>query len=166
MYPCQHCQKQPATVHLTEIIDGKKREVHLCEACAQKENVHPFTAQSFFSHLLEPAKAGVGPGADVRCPKCGLSYSEFRQRGRLGCAEDYQLFKEGLNQLLERIHGGTQHLGRVPSRAGANLKRERELIELRRELNKAVQREEYERAAGIRDRIRRIEEQEVGGGRE
>lgn len=163
MFPCQSCQKQPATVHLTEIIDGKKREVHLCEACAQKQKVHPFTAQSFFSHLMDAAKGVSGEEAELHCPRCGLSYSEFRQRGRLGCADDYKLFREGLSQLLERIHGSTQHAGKVPSRAGADLKREKELIELKRELPRVIQREEYERAAKIRDRIRVLEEEDDGG---
>ena len=163
MVPCQSCQKHPATVHLTEIIDGKKREVHLCEACAQQEGVNPLNAQSFFSHLMDEAKGVAGEDVELRCTNCGLSYSEFRQRGRLGCAEDYKLFKAGLGQLLERIHGGTQHLGKIPSRAGRELKAERELIDLNRELTRAIQREEYERAAEIRDRIRGLSGEEGGG---
>jgi protein arginine kinase activator len=109
---------------------------------------------------MDAAKGSAGDEVELRCPRCGLSYSEFRQRGRLGCSDDYKLFREGLSQLLERIHGSTQHLGKIPSRAGANLKRERELIELKRELTRVIQREEYERAAQVRDQIRRMEEQE------
>lgn len=160
---CQSCEKNQATVHLTEIIGGKKRELHYCEACAQKEGISPLTPQSFFPHLVDVAKGVTGGMEDVRCPKCGLSYSEFRQRGRLGCEEDYKLFKEGLSQLLDRIHGSTQHIGKVPSRLGDHMNVERELIELQRELTRVIQREEYEQAARVRDQIRELEERTNSG---
>jgi protein arginine kinase activator len=154
---CESCNKNPATVHLTEIRNGEKTELHYCEPCAQSEGVNTLmTPQSFLSQLVEPNVAG-GHEVEIRCPQCGLSYAEFRQRGRLGCGEDYRLFGEGLRQLLERIHGSTQHLGKVPGRVGQSLKRERELIELRRELSQAIQREQYEQAAELRDRIRILE---------
>lgn len=160
---CQKCGQNPATVHLTQIEKGEKREVHLCESCAQTEDVSPFSAQTLFSQLVDASKAAGGLQADVSCDRCGLSYSEFRQRGRLGCADCYKLFKSGLVQLLEKIHGSTQHLGKIPPSAGSRLKRERELIELKRELTRVIQREEYEKAADIRDRIRVLEEEEDGG---
>jgi len=158
---CQSCKKRQATVHLTEIKDGEKIEVHLCEECAQSEGVNPLSAQNFFTHLMDVAKGGPpGTSRELTCAACGLTYSEFRQRGRLGCGECYQVFKEPLSELLEKIHGGRQHLGRIPSRSGATLKRARELIELRRELTTVIQHEEYERAAEIRDRIRKMEVEE------
>ena len=163
MIPCQSCKKRPATVHLTEIVKGEKREVHLCEECAQSEGINPLTPQSFFSHLVDASKGATGEELEITCPNCGLTYAEFRQRGRLGCGEDYKLFKEGLTRLLEKIHGSTQHLGRIPTRIGSQLERETELIELKRELTRVVQREEYEKAAGIRDRIRELEEEEDAG---
>ncbi len=154
---CQVCKKHPATVHLTEIIEGEKREIHLCEVCAHKQGMSPFTPSSFLSQLVEPKPSKEGEAADVTCPGCGLTYSGFRQGGRLGCSECYKVFEEGLGQLLERIHGGTQHIGRVPKRAGSSLAREREIIDLKRELSRVIQREEYERAAEIRDRLRELE---------
>lgn len=154
---CESCNKNAATVHLTEIREGEKTELHYCEACAHSQGVNTLmTPQSFLSQLVEPGEPSEHD-VEVRCPQCGLSYAEFRQRGRLGCGEDYRLFGEGLRQLLERIHGSTQHLGKVPNSAGDRLKRERELIELRRELSKAIQREQYEQAAEIRDGIRALE---------
>ncbi len=161
---CQSCNEKPATVHLTEIVEGEKHEVHLCEDCARSEGVNPLSAQNLFTHLMDVAKGPASSEEQIVCDTCGLSYQEFRQRGRLGCSEDYKLFKEGLTQLLDRIHGSSQHLGKIPARAGAGLRVERELMELKRELGRVVQREEYERAAEIRDRIRRLEEEESSGG--
>jgi protein arginine kinase activator len=160
MIPCQSCHKRPATVHLTEIADGEKREIHLCEQCAQKEDslMSPLNPQAFFAQLMDAAKGSRGEDVEVDCPVCGLSYNEFRQRGRLGCAECYRVFREGLVQLLEKIHGTTQHLGKVPTRAGSGMKKDREIVELKRELTRVIQREEYEKAAQLRDRIRRLEE--------
>lgn len=161
--PCESCGKNAATVHLTEIIDGAKREVHYCEECAQKEGIGPLTPQSLFSHLMGSSAESSSEESGLTCPKCGLTYSEFRQRGRLGCGEDYGLFKAGIVPLLEKIHGSTQHLGKIPVRAGDNLKAEREIVELRRDLTRAIQREEYEKAAELRDRIRNIEEERDSG---
>ena len=155
---CQSCQKNPATVNLTEIVDGQKREVHYCEACAQTEGVHPLSPQVYFPNLVGPVAGGGEEEPDIKCPECGLTYAEFRQRGRLGCGADYELFKDGLNQLLDRIHGSNQHIGKIPESEGDHLKLEREIIELKRELTRAIHVEEYEQAAQIRDRIREIEE--------
>jgi protein arginine kinase activator len=160
---CQSCQKSAATVHLTEIVDGKKREVHYCESCAQVEGVHPLSPQIYFPNLVGPAAGGSEQEPDIECPHCGLTYAEFRQRGRLGCAEDYALFQEGLVQLLERIHGSSQHIGKIPENEGENLKLEREIIELKRELTRAIHLEDYEQAATIRDRVREMEEKHKSG---
>ncbi|MCU0726323.1 MAG: UvrB/UvrC motif-containing protein [Planctomycetes bacterium] len=160
---CQSCKKAPATIHMTEIVKGKKRELHYCEACAEKAGLDISTPQSLLSSLAEPAHGSGGEEKDFVCPRCSLRYSEFRRRGRLGCGDCYQTFREGLVPLLERIHGNVQHLGRIPARAGARVESQRELTELKRELTRAVQREEYERAAEIRDRIRKAEERSGRG---
>ena len=165
---CQNCKKAVATVHLTEIEHGKKTEIHLCDACAQKKGMmSSFSFGSLVSELTgapgpEPEAREAGGIEDVRCEHCGLSYREFRSAGRLGCGHDYDAFREGLVPLLERIHGATQHVGKVPSRMGASMAREKELIELRRELQKAIQREEYEQAADLRDRIHALETEVEG----
>jgi protein arginine kinase activator len=156
IHKCQSCGRD-ATVHLTEIVQGKMTEVHYCDECAQKEGVSPLTPQSFFAQLVGPGSSS-GKDAELTCGGCGLTYAEFRQRGRLGCPECYRVFREGLCPLLEKIHGSSQHLGRVPGSTGEGLKAERELIQLRRELSRAIQREEYEKAAEIRDRIQELEE--------
>jgi len=160
---CQSCQQAVATVHLTEIEQGKKREVHLCDACAHKKGmVSPFGLGSLIPDLAgaeeQATPADPTRGEDARCPKCGITYREFRSEGRLGCGHDYDGFREGLVPLLERIHGATQHVGKVPARMGKSMDRERDLIDMRRKLQEAIQTEQYELAAQLRDQIREVEE--------
>ncbi len=160
---CQNCQQSVATVHLTEIEQGKKREVHLCDTCAHKKGmVSPFGLGSLIPDLAgaeeQAAPEDPGRSEDARCPQCGITYREFRSEGRLGCGHDYDGFRDGLVPLLERIHGATQHVGKVPARMGRSMDRERDLIDMRRKLQEAIQTEQYELAAQLRDRIREIEE--------
>jgi protein arginine kinase activator len=92
----------------------------------------------------------------TRCPNCGITYMEFKSTGRLGCAMDYTVFKKALTPLLQRLHQADQHVGKVPSHSNENVARESEVLQLKREMERLVQREDYERAARIRDRIREI----------
>lgn len=93
----------------------------------------------------------------VVCPRCGLQYSSFKETGRLGCGECYQAFQSQLKPLLRRIHGDTRHRGKAPVRGGAGGTALRAVQRLHDELQRAVEREEFERAAQIRDDIRRLE---------
>ncbi len=187
---CQSCNQNVATVHLTEIMNKEKKEVHLCEECAKDKGISykaNFSVQELISHLSTSqaatagaAKASAGGdtegeesgasgssqtvGAQTACPSCGLTFGEFRSTGRLGCPEDYVHFKRGLVPLLEKIHGATHHIGKVPSSTATSsvsvAERQRELTKIRQELNVAIEKEEYERAAELRDQIRRLEENE------
>jgi protein arginine kinase activator len=175
---CESCDKGEATVHLTEIVNKKKKELHLCEACAQRKGV---SVKSSYVDLSEkggeekekpaaPAAANalekVGPAALQRvddlagtsCPVCGLTFGEFRASGRLGCANDYLAFKRGLVPLLEKIHGAVEHKGKVPAHVGKRIERQKRVAELREKLGQAVQREDYEQAAKLRDEIYKLEE--------
>jgi protein arginine kinase activator len=159
---CQVCKKNAATVHLTEIIKSKKREIHLCEECAGKKGVafksQQFSIADLLSGLVnQQAAQEIAKMSQIKCPICGMSYLEFRQHGRLGCATDYTVFKEGLIPLLEKIHGSTVHLGKIPSASGETREASRQLLELRQELKRAVDREDYEKAAELRDRIQELE---------
>jgi protein arginine kinase activator len=160
---CQICKKSQATVHLTEIIKGKKREIHLCEECAGKKGVAfkstGFSIQDLLSGIINTQAAQeIAKMSQIKCPICGLSYLDFRQHGRLGCATDYTVFKEGLIPLLEKIHGSTEHLGKIPESSGEMHQVSRELMELRQSLKRAIEKEDYEQAAKIRDRIKAMEE--------
>lgn len=120
-------------------------------------------AQAAAPFSLKAFLAGIKPAPErpqteqVLCPACGMSFDDFRQSGRLGCHHDYETFNVGLVRLLNKIHGATQHVGRVPSRAGERLKQAELLEALRAELEEAVKREDYERAAELRDEIRASE---------
>ncbi len=162
---CQVCKKQPATVHLTDITpEGEMRERHLCEQCAQSQGVMPKpVAHMPINELLSGLvadKASVQQLAELRCPKCGLTFVEFRNGGLLGCPNDYDAFEKALIPLIERAHeGASHHIGKVPRRVSVPRSVESDLVRLRRELTKAVDDEKYEEAAKIRDRIQAMETQ-------
>jgi len=161
---CERCKKAQATFHLTNIDrSGAKVERHLCDACAALEgllNVGKPTID--LNELLENFIAsGKGAGADLShlvCEECGISYVEFRNQGLLGCAHDYEAFKEPLTRLIERTHGGAAaHVGKTPKSLGVVRKPQLDIRRLKRQLEEAVAGEDYERAAELRDRIRELE---------
>jgi protein arginine kinase activator len=158
---CQSCNQNPATIHYTEIKDAEKqRELHLCEACAQSQGVSTGPVMAalppMLASLVKPPKGASTPA--TRCPTCGISFAEFREKGRLGCPNDYEVFREHLEPLLEKIHGAIEHKGRLPQGSGAGSgRRNDELLRLRRELQQAVKSEQYETAARLRDQIRGLE---------
>lgn len=163
---CDICGKNPATVHLTEIVDDKMTELHLCEECAQKKGAQ---MESHFG--LADLLAGLAEVGDqfsktkkevkIKCQRCGLTYEDFKKIGRLGCGECYNAFRDALLPLLKRIHGSTQHYGKSPRKVTKVSKAVRvtrnELQELKDKLQKAIQLEEFEEAARLRDRIRELE---------
>src|SRR5881296_1945566 len=152
---CQICGKNPATVHFTEIHDNKMSEIHVCERCAEEKGLHASSKKHKFDiadllagmvdTMTTTDEERVG---HVQCPRCGLLYSGFKETGRLGCAECYAAFQFQLRPLLRRIHGDTRHRGKVPTRDGEGVSRSRQIQRLHDELQRAVEREEFERASG------------------
>ncbi len=154
---CDECGVRRATWHLTEVVEGRAVQQHLCEQCyLEKEG--PPKAEEQFAQLLSAVVPELKEMALRECPSCGLNYLEFRQSMKLGCPHDYEAFEKPLEQLLERIHGATRHTGKVPASAGEEEAVRGRLRGLRKQLQSAVDEEEYERAAELRDRIREIEE--------
>ena len=160
---CDNCNKT-ATVHLTEIKSGKKIEKHLCEQCAAQNEGLPVKSHMPINELLTNfvmAHSGMQKEQALTCEHCGVTWTEFRQNGLLGCANDYTVFERELTPLLKRAHEDqTHHVGKVPTRRGGTgvpVKRQVDLTKLRRELQKAVEAEDYERAAKLRDQIRQAE---------
>ncbi|MFC1706146.1 UvrB/UvrC motif-containing protein [Planctomycetota bacterium] len=167
---CDSCDNNVATVHLTEIVNNKKKELHLCEECARSKGVsvkHSFTQASAPSAPLANPPAIAKPKIVLKadefsgdsCPACGHTFGEFRKSGRLGCANDYAAFKRGLIPLLDKIHGHVTHAGKVPAHVHGRIARQKQIAQLREALNRAIQREEYEAAAELRDKIYKLEEQ-------
>jgi len=162
MKKCHRCSK-PATLHITELREGAVHELHLCESCAQQylhspsEQEESAQADSLLEKGLEGIEGGLEELDHLVCPNCGISFREFRGQGRLGCAHDYIAFERELMPLLENIHGATQHVGKVPKRAPDASQRQYKLIKLRNDLRSAVDDEDYERAARLRDEIRALD---------
>jgi protein arginine kinase activator len=160
---CDNCNKT-ATVHLTEIKNGKKIEKHLCEQCAAQNEGLPVKSHTPINELLTNfvlAHSGLTREAGTACEHCGITWAKFRQTGLLGCEHDYQNFEKDLTPLLQRAHeGATHHIGKVPARRGGTgvpMKRTADLAKLRKELARAVESEDYERAAKVRDQIKAAE---------
>lgn len=160
---CQACKKQTATVHLTDITpEGEMRERHLCEQCAQKEGLAsksaPHVPLNAILTGLVMDKATIQRLAELKCPNCGLTFVEFRNAGLLGCPSDYDAFEAALVPLIERAHENAgHHIGKVPRRLAVPRSTEGDLIRLRRELTRAVDDEQYEEAAKLRDMIKGLE---------
>lgn len=157
---CQNCSN-PATVHLTNIVNKKKQELHLCESCAEQQQLIKQQELSLPAILQTLIGQHVGPLTDelarLTCPACGIKYMEFRAEGRLGCPHDYSVFRVGLEPLLQRIHRSNRHTGKSPRRKPRTAAREAELLELKRQLRAAVETEQYEEAATLRDLLREKE---------
>jgi len=157
---CDFCGKNPATVHLTEIINGKITEIHLCQVCAKKKSEEfqkQFSLADLLGELIDVGSIDVSL-PDIKCSYCGLKYQDFKQKGRLGCAHCYENFKSQLLPLLRKIHGSVKHQGKSPKiKTKETLSLKEKIDELKGYLEKAIKLEEYEEAARIRDEIRELE---------
>jgi len=159
---CDICGKKKATVHLTEIVDEQMSEMHLCEKCARQKSSQ-MEQQFGLADLL----AGLGDFSkqiedtekvDLVCAHCGLKYEDFRKFGRLGCSECYENFKMHLSTLLKKIHGSNCHFGKMPVKMTQTDKATvASLQDLKNKLAHAVQAEDFEKAAQLRDNIRDLE---------
>lgn len=160
---CQACDKS-ATVHVTDIVNGHKREVHLCQACAEKREILKHQELNLSAILQTVIGQHIGPMTDelarLTCPSCGIKYMEFKAEGRLGCPQDYDVFRTALAPLLQRIHRNLRHVGKIPAHAVRNAALQAELMELRQSLRRAIESEAYEEAARLRDLIRHKESTE------
>lgn len=163
MHRCQFCGS-PSTIHLTDIQENVTRQMHLCERCGRERDLIPESdsAQLNLPALLallleelpaaEPDRSAATPDASsLTCAACGLKYAQFRRSGRFGCPGDYDVFREPLLPLLERIHRGLDHAGKAPRRR----QYEAQVAELHNRLAAAIAAEQYEDAARIRDELRR-----------
>lgn len=169
---CQKCEK-PATFHITELVDGNPKELHLCEEHAREylsessEETSPGSMAAAIAQQMAQQMA-VGKAAEdleqldqQACPVCGITFFEFRSQGRLGCPHDYAAFHKQLEPLILNIHGETHHLGKRPTRDAQGSQHRTQLIRLRREMQEAIEAERYERASELRDEIRQIEGEEA-----
>lgn len=168
---CDYCNK-PAVVHEVTVKNGEKHEVHLCEEHAAEAGmnmpgskpINELLTKFVISHPSSSggaATSGTSPSAKSvrrRCATCGLGLDEFRRTGLLGCPDCYESFRSQLEPLIERAqNGGVSHLGKTPRRAGASIDRQLHRQRLIQELDHAVNAEQYERAAQLRDQLESLE---------
>jgi protein arginine kinase activator len=159
---CNSCNERDAVVHLTQIVNNQVTQLHLCESCAAERGVE--TTVSAPKHPLGEFLQAVQqqtalPGADgTQCTFCGSSLRDFRATGRWGCARCYVTFEASMRELLRRVHGSSRHVGRAyyPPR-DESMARASRLGELREQLRRAIELEQFELAADLRDRIRESE---------
>lgn len=168
---CQDCGEGEATVHLTQIVNNEKIVLNLCKDCAAKRGFHspldniPFPLANFLSGMMtettggKPSKDSSEP--DLVCPECGLSFEEFSRLGRFGCGRCYQTFRERLQGLLRKIHGSSLHRGKLPPMLSEDGSIIKEQERLQAELEKAIEEEDFERAADLRDKLKSLQDSNV-----
>ena len=169
---CDHCHKNEATIHMTNIINNQKTEQHLCSACAtelqQAGKLSPYSSfmndmwdnnfftNDFFKNMVYPDNL-LKAHQSKRCPQCGITYDEFNRVGKFGCGQCYETFNSEINPLLERIQGSSEYEGTIPSRGTNVFKAKYEVKQVRRQLDTAIQAENFEEAAILRDKIKNLE---------
>ncbi len=156
---CCICKEREATVHLTQIAGDKMQKVDLCEECAKTKGVNDPTGFSLADLLLglgasqEIEQSGSG---ELRCPKCGFTQDDFKKAGRLGCPDCYRTFEDALEGLLKSMHKGIRHVGKVPENLRQTLDLSDRIKTLQKRLAKAIEEENFEQAAVLRDEIKQI----------
>jgi protein arginine kinase activator len=155
---CKFCEKV-ATVHLTQIINNKIHKVDLCESCAQQKGVSDPEGYSLAEMLLQSNLEAGKDEKQLHCSACGYTTSDFRRTGRLGCSECYTIFSPLLEPVLEDMHAGLKHVGKVPAHAVNRQSYGLQLQNLKAALAHAIEREEYEQAAQYRDQLKELESQ-------
>ena len=168
---CENCKKNTAVVHMKGLLNGAPTELHLCQECSfNMVNMEmPTSLENIFKGILESVQSmgpmTIGPLSNrqvVRkapgpCNVCGLSYDQFKATGKLGCEACYQAFPKEIVALFKNVQGSSHHEGKFPKRVGTQFRQQREVDKLRSTLKKAIDEENFEEAARIRDQIRNLE---------
>ena len=173
---CQKCHKKTASVFISSIINGQEIRIYLCDDCAKDYPLFNFNFQNPFSikDVMDKFKIDEDPSIDqekdsllpvdndskeedVICPNCYSTYNEYKQTGKLGCSRCYEAFEEKLKPVLKNIYGHEEYIGKIPKKDNSHIYISKEIRILREDLNRAVEQEEYEKAADIRDKIKELE---------
>lgn len=174
---CEKCKQNPATVHYQQNINGQLTEYHLCEHCANEMELTPsfdnmfdnsFFNDSFFNdNMFKGFLNGFSSplsisgskqsSSSLTCPSCGFSFNDIQQQGKFGCADCYKTFSNQIDSILKNIQANNQHNGKFPQKSGTELRVKHEIESLKLKLQKAIENEQYEEAAQIRDKIKELE---------
>ena len=159
---CEDCGKNAAEVHIQTVINGESTGVDLCHECLAKRRAQgglPTLGSigEWLASFMDMTRTQPRVST-LTCGNCGISFEKFKETGMLGCAQCYTSFRAQLAPMLSRIHGQVQHEGRVPAAMSESVRGKRELERLKAEMGQAVEREDFEAAAQLRDRIREMSE--------
>lgn len=164
---CQKCGKHEATTHIKQVVNGEFTELYLCSDCASKSGYGNMFSDfgfndvsNFFSSFFSQPKYALGSKDVERCPKCGTSFREIVKSGKIGCADCYTKFYDLLMPSIQRIHGKTQHNGKKIESVQNEVKEEtaeEKIAKLKDKLQSAIEKQEFEEAAKIRDEIIELE---------
>ncbi|SHG12999.1 UvrB/UvrC motif-containing protein [Ornithinibacillus halophilus] len=169
---CQECHKRPATLHFTQVINGNKTEIQLCEVCAKEKGYMTYPEDGYSLHNLlsglfnfdsnhigtQKKDSQFQQVKELQCARCEMTFSEFKRVGKFGCAECYHTFSSHLDPIFRRVHSGnTKHRGKIPKRKGGDLHIKKQIESYKSELQELIVNEEFEKAATVRDKIRELE---------
>ncbi|MGE5421786.1 MAG: UvrB/UvrC motif-containing protein [Ignavibacteriales bacterium] len=166
---CDECKTNPAAVHIAQMANGQQVEMHLCLQCAAQKGLGLFNMGDAFSlpKLLGsffgygPAQSGQQSPVEQgeKCLNCGTSFDQIAHQGRLGCSQCYEEFQNQLEPILRRVHGNSLHIGKIPQRGAGKVKLKREIDQLKASLQACIAEERYEKAAELRDVIKKLEKE-------
>lgn len=158
---CEKCAKNHATTHIKTVVNGVAQEYNLCPYCAAKYGYTTNSLAGMLASMFGEISSGELSKQQTKCSVCGSAFSDIAKTGKVGCSECYTVFYDELLPYLKRVHGSTNHAGKVPESAPIAVKPQTETVdELRKQLNRLVAEEKYEQAAVIRDKIKEMEEKE------
>jgi protein arginine kinase activator len=168
---CSKCKKAVATVCISQVVNGQKVDIYLCQKCANESAVAGLKAALGFVDIFPGHFMFGGEGDQLikmknseTCHSCGKTFAEIQKDGKIGCAECYGVFRNKLKPIIERVHGSVSHRGSTPSGMSDAYMTARKIDGLKQSLKEAVKREEYEKAAEIRDCIKSLEVGQNGHG--
>ncbi len=156
---CECCEHHEATIHLTQMINGQSRELHLCEDCAEESGMNVQSVMSIPEILFgmgnsEPESSDEGKLGGKSCPYCHMRGRDFKKNARLGCPRCYETFEAELAPMLAAMHKGSKHTGKAPESRRKVLEKSERVERLQKQLDAAVRAENYEEAALLRDQLR------------
>jgi protein arginine kinase activator len=158
---CQICHAEEATVYLIETINNKHTTMHICESCAQKRHLGEILSKpalamhELLTAILQLGSAPITEKQILKCPRCGMTFNRFKEVGRFGCAECYQVFQQSLLPLFRQFHQADQHRGRRDKKSVTS--KRLEITKLKQHLQDAIANEDFEEAVKLRDSIRKLE---------
>ncbi len=167
---CQACGKNTATTHIKTTVNGKLTEIYLCPDCAREQGYAHLFDDWGFSSLMSGLLGAAAPQRQVqKCPSCGQSFEEISRSGKIGCAECYKTFRSQLLPMIQRVHGTARHKGKVPGGSALQVVdtnkqmvavETSQIDEKKRLLQKAIEAQNFEQAAVLRDEIKELEKKQ------